>query len=68
MAWAVGDEADLAGIRLPVSPRAKLIEQRTYTVDDVEVGHFVPAADVVHLTHLPCFQHTADGAAVVFDV
>ena len=34
-------------------------------MDDVDIGFFVPAADVVNLAWFAGFQNAADGAAVV---
>ena len=65
---AVGDVGDLCGVGAAVGFGTQLIQQGTHGVDDVDVGLFVPAADVVGFTKAADFEHAADGAAVVFDV
>ena len=49
MAGAVGDVGDLRAVGLAVCAGAEFVEQGANDVDDVEVGFFVPAADVVDL-------------------
>ena len=68
MAGAVLDVGDLFLVRLAVGARAELVEDGAQGMDDVEVGLFVPAADVVNLARPARFEDTADGAAVVRDV
>ncbi len=68
VAWAVGHVADLLGVRLSVSAGAQFVQQRAHCFDNFDVGLFVPAAHVVNLTQAPSFKHTADRAAMVFDV
>ena len=68
VAGAILDVGDLVGVGLAVGARAEFVEDGTEGADDVEVGLFVPAADVVDLADLAGFQHAADGAAVVLDV
>ncbi len=68
VASAVGHVGDLFGVALAVGAGAQLVEQGAHGVDDLDVGLFVPAADVVGLTQTAAFEHAADGAAVVFDV
>ena len=68
VAWAVLDVGDLLFVRLAVGTRAEFVEDSAQGVDDVEIGLFVPAADVVDLAHPASFQNAADGAAMVFHI
>ncbi len=68
MAGAVCHIDDLLGVGLAIDTRAQFVEQLADGVHDVDVGLFVPATHVVGLAQVPGFQHTADGAAVIFDV
>ncbi len=68
VAGAVLHESDLRFIAAAVGLGAQLVEQRADGVHDLEVGLFVPAADVVGFTQAAGFEHAADGAAVVFHV
>ena len=68
VAGAVLDVGDLLFVRLAVGTRTEFVEDGAQGVDDVEVGHFVPAADVVDLAHPARLEDTADGAAVVFHI
>ena len=47
---------------------SQFIEQANHLANDVDIGHLVPATDVVHLAHLPTFQDAADGGAVIGDI
>ena len=68
VAGAVRDVGDLFLVGLAVGARAEFVEHGAEGVDDVEVGLFVPAADVVGLAHPARFENAADGAAMVFDI
>ena len=46
---AIGDVGDLFLVRLAVGAGAEFVEQGANGVDDLEVGLFIPAADVVDL-------------------
>ena len=68
MAGTVRDVGDLILVRLAVRARAEFVEEGAEGMDDVDVGLFVPAADIVNLAHPARFEDAADGAAVVLDV
>ena len=68
VAGAVGDVGDLFGVAAAIGTRAQLVQQTADGVHDVDIGLFVPAADVVGFTQLAGLQYAADGAAVVLDV
>jgi hypothetical protein len=36
--------------------------------DDIDVGFFIPAADVVGLAHPACLQYAAYGVAMILDI
>jgi hypothetical protein len=59
---------DWGGVTAAIGLGAQLVKKRTDSVHDLNVGLFVPAADVVGFAKTPSFQHTLDGAGVVFDV
>src|SRR5690606_34225811 len=65
---AVFHVGDLASVGLAIGARAQFVEQRAHGVDDLDVGLFIPATDVVGLAGLASLQHAADGAAMVFHV
>ena len=68
VAGAILDVGDLLLVRLAVSAWAEFVEDGAQGMDDVEVGLFVPAADVVNLAHLARLKDAVDGAAVVFHI
>ncbi|KFB66919.1 MAG: hypothetical protein CAPSK01_003858 [Candidatus Accumulibacter vicinus] len=68
VAGPVGDIADLFVVGLAVGTWSKLVEQRADRVYDVEIGFFVPAADIVGLAGTTGFKDAPDGTAVVLDV
>ena len=68
VAGAVLHVGNLFLVRFAVGTWAEFVEDGAQGMDDVKVGHFVPAADVVDLAHPARLQHAADGAAVVLDV
>ena len=68
MAGAVRDIGNLFAIALAVRSGAEFVKQCANRVDDVDVGFFVPAADVVDLADFARFQYAANGAAMVFDI
>lgn len=68
MARTILDEGDLLAIAAAVGARLLLVEDGAEGLDHVEVGLFVPAADIVGLAQLPGFEDPADGAAMVLDV
>ena len=53
---------------MAISTRFKFIKDGAQGVNDIEVGFFVPATDVVSFTQFTGLKHSADGAAMVFDV
>ena len=65
MTRAVGDVLDQLAPR--ALARDALVEQVAEQVDDIEVGHFGVAPDVVHAAGLAGFEHALDGAAVIGD-
>ena len=68
VAGAVLNVGDLVLVGFAVGARAEFVEDGAQGMDDVEVGFFVPAADVVDLAHPARFEDAADGAAVVFHI
>ena len=65
VARAVRDIGDLIAVGLAIRSRREIIEHRTQGVDDLKVGFFIPAADVVGFPHASRFQYAADGGAMV---
>ena len=49
MAGTIGDKGNLLAVGYAVCARAQFVEQGTNGMHDVEVGFFVPAADVINL-------------------
>lgn len=68
MAGAIRNVSNLFAIALAVFSSTEFVEQCANSVDDVDVGFFIPAADVVNLADFTCFQYPANGAAMVFDI
>ena len=64
VAGAVFDVGDLVNVASTCFG-AQLIKQTADGFDDVDVGFFVPAADVVDLARFAGFQYAPDSAAVV---
>ena len=64
----VGDISDLATIGLPIRTRAEFIEQITQRVHHLQIGLFIPAADVIHLAQASGRKDPANGTAVILDV
>ena len=68
MAWAVGHVGDLTAVAAAVGLGAHFVEKLANSIDDLDVGLFVPATDVVGLAQAAGFQHAAEGAAVVLHI
>jgi hypothetical protein len=65
VAGTVLHEGHLAGVRLAVFARAQFVEDRAQRTHHVDIGLFVPAADVVGLAQRTRLEHAPDRAAVV---
>ena len=68
MTGAILDVGNLGFVGLLVGAWAKLIKNGAQCVDNVEVGLFVPATNVIGFTKLAGFEDAADCAAMVLDV
>ena len=68
VARTILNEGDLCGVALAIGTWFEFIEDGAEGVNDVEVGFFVPATNVVGLTQFTGFEHATDGATVVLNV
>ena len=81
MTGTIGDERDEFLRATPHRPRTfrkpcskrrisahRVVHQLTYQADDVDVGPFVLATNVVHLTHSATLDHRVDGPGVIAHV
>ncbi len=67
MAGTVFDERDLCSVGGAIGAGLESIEQIADVVNDLDVGHLVVAADVVHFAELAGFKDATDGGAVILD-
>ena len=68
VAGAVGDIGLEGAVRLAICPGAEVIQQGAEGVDDLEVGLFVMAADVVDLAQGAFLKHQTQGPGMIIDV
>ena len=65
MAGTILHEGNLGGVAISIGAGAQLVQQVAEGVHDMQIGLFVPAADVVVFARNACFEHAPEGAAVV---